>query len=311
MSYSTETAPPFHMSATRPANLAVTGPQKNISPLPAVGPTAFRVNLNQQLRLDANRSYLLHVNAVSVPYSAPNVGGVADQIPSYPAGNNYLSYQLGAGPVRVFTIPTGLYDLNSLQLMVNQLAYSVGDTANPVTAPMVTFTAQESTQKVLVNNTTATALTLFLTNPASTLALLLGLGNVDQTIAAGATYQGPNRGDLAIYSAIQVFCSLVLNSYANGTPGPLIATIPLGGYSPNSYIAYAPNFPISNQVNNTTIVPYIDFWLTEQNSLPLPDIMDDWTVDISISPFGPPLRQIDPTNGNHSGYLLYNQKNVR
>jgi hypothetical protein len=202
--------------------------------------TNYSVNISPPLNLSDRWSVgLLSLNTY---YSIPNIS----------ATNNIFRYSSNGGTTwKTITLNVGSYQITDINSEITRLLTANGDTGIVIEAN--TFTLGSS---ILIPINYQVDFTV-----ANSIASTLGF---NATILTAGYYISPNLVNIMDVDTIIVNCSVIGNSYRNGTHQPIMYSF-FPNVSPGYAIVEQPinvvYFPlVSNQINN------INIWLTDQQN---------------------------------------------
>ena len=306
--------PPINIRVTIPANFASAN-APNVQPLPAISGSAVSVTLSPPIRLDSARKWQIVPYLISIPYTTPNLGPSAANVPGFPLGNSRFTLQFGSGSAAVdLVLPAGLYGIDDIAQALNNYAQTAGWIADAVAGPAFSVTGIAATQQVIITVSPANFLANVLstgnivstfptggvimtfTNPSAVSGLndingqMIGFpttgGGATLTCGSGGgtaavSFTSPVKADLARLSAYIVYTDIATASYIDGASSNAIFTVPVGDKIPNTIVAIQPSFEQPVPVGQFTISSF-RIWLTDQMGNYIPAFSDDAIIAFSI-----------------------------
>ncbi len=276
---------PIPIRFTRPGNLSA--PIGGVAPAGGYGGTGVRVTFSPPIQLDERKKWAVVVYQANLPFTAPNIGGAADDIPGYPSGDNAVTVTWNGGAPVTILLPLGLYGVTDIAEGLNQAAYSQGWISDPLMDPLFTIQAIEATQSIVlyVNDSPAGGVTVDF-SAAGSLAGPLGLAYASTVVPAGPlttpyAIVGPNRANLFLYTEYVVNFDIVTGSYVDGKNGNAVLSVGLGDQTANSIVNVQPQFPQPIPLGQRTISSMIAY-ITDQEGRFLPELGEDWSISFSI-----------------------------
>lgn len=227
---------------------------------------------------------------IRIPKNAFNIKTTAEQstiwwtVPNIITGENdtfRFNYDNGGGAADwTIVFPQGLYDVTGFNTTFNSLAVNQTLPAN-----IMTFTGDDSTQKVLLTRNQTGIIIDFVT--AGSPRVILGFDS--QTIVTNPTAPVSVLGDnVAAFNTVNSFLihsDMVDNGVRlNNTYSQIVANV-LIDVTPGSQIVYEPFKPpvLSASFLKGTSKGRLKFWLTNEANQAVNTAGEYWTVRIKIS----------------------------
>jgi hypothetical protein len=220
-----------------------------------------------------------HARNITVEVANASIWNTAFNI-STALNNNYFYLDVSGDQVYRVLIPDGLYDLSTLANAINISLVNSNLPSN-----IITFTADNATQKVIINFTVAGLRLDFTQN--DTCRDILGFNDAyapavyttDNISIYGNSTAGFNLVDYFLIHSSIVSGGLSIN----GTKSSVVSRILIDA-SPGSQIVYFPHIaikvPAQNLANST--IHFAHSWLTDQNNKDIDLNGEDWSYTIVI-----------------------------
>lgn len=239
------------------------------------GNSKFDVDFQQELIIPAlAKNITVSVPNATIWYTSANISAAL--------GNNKFYLDVSADAVYTVTLDDGLYDLSSIAHAINVSLVNQGLANN-----IITFTSDNSTQRVIINFSVAGLRVDF--TGANSCGSVMGFGSA-VTPAAYTTAVTSVYGDSeAAFNSIDYFLihsSLVTGGIpVNGKSTSVVARVLITA-SPGSQILYSPNHPIHVYADHLagSSISRLHTWVTDQSGINAPTFgtSDRFSVQLVI-----------------------------